>query len=229
MQKHEKKQSPYRIKTARDLARADIVTEPIEYDTLHVTLGGKRLCGVSNSGCVGHYQEDVTRENDQVMLELVHAIARMTCEYMTLMEQAPSLSASGLDLEEGYRAMPEFNSDVLAGKMTHYGAQFVTWEWVRDLTSSPAFKPLRSTAGTSSGNPDALTLTKIWRAFTTISSTANRASGSKADSSINAAMRHTKAPFAGGAAKEISRRAKQLPKPLLLLHPHKNPLPWSWM
>lgn len=80
MQKYEKKQSPYRIKTARDLARADIVTEPIEYDTLHVTLGGKRLCGVSNSGCVGHYQEDVTSENDQVMLELVHDIARMTCE-----------------------------------------------------------------------------------------------------------------------------------------------------
>ena len=134
MQKHEKKQSPYLIETARNLAREDIGTEPIEYDTLHVTLGGKRLCWVSNSGCGGHYQEDVTSENDQVMLELVHDIARMTSEYMTLMEQAPPLSASGLNLEEGYRALSEFNSVVLAGKMTHYGAQFVTWEWVRERT-----------------------------------------------------------------------------------------------
>ncbi len=134
MQKHEKKQSPYLIETARNLAREDIGTEPIEYDTLHVTLGGKRLCWVSNSGCGGHYQEDVTSENDQVMLELVHDIARMTSEYMTLMEQAPPLSASGLNLEEGYRALSEFNSVVLAGKMTHYGVQFVTWEWVRERT-----------------------------------------------------------------------------------------------
>lgn len=134
MQKHEKKQSPYRIETARNLARADIATEPIEYDVLHVTLGGKRLFWVSGSGCVGHYKEDVTSENGRAVLDQVHDIARMTCEYMTLMEQAPSLSASGLDLEEGYRALAEFNNVVLAGKMTHYGAQFVTWEWVRERT-----------------------------------------------------------------------------------------------
>ena len=62
MQKHEKEQYPYLIETARNLARENIATEPIEGDVLHVTLGGKRLCWVADSGYVGHYKEDVTSD-----------------------------------------------------------------------------------------------------------------------------------------------------------------------
>lgn len=134
MQKHEKEQYPYLIETARNLARENIATEPIEGDVLHVTLGGKRLCWVADSGYVGHYKEDVTSEHGQAVLDQTHNIAQMTREYMTLMEQAPPLSASGLDLREGYRLLSEFNNIVLAGEMTRYGAQFVTWEWVGERT-----------------------------------------------------------------------------------------------
>lgn len=134
MQEHKKRQSPYLIETARNLAREDIGTEPIEYDVLYVTLSGKRLCWVADSGYVGHYKEDVTSEHGQAVLDQTHDIARMTREYMTLMEQAPPLSASGLDLKEGYKLLSEFNNIVLAGKMTRYGAQFVTWERVGERT-----------------------------------------------------------------------------------------------
>ena len=134
MQEHEKEQYPYLIETARNLARENIATEPIEYDVLHVTLGGKRLCWVAGSGYVGHYKEDITSEHDRAVLDQTYDIAQITREYMTSMEQAPPLSASGLDLKEGYRLLSEFNSIVLAGKMTRYGAQFVTWEWVGERT-----------------------------------------------------------------------------------------------
>lgn len=53
---------------------------------------------------------------------------------MTQLEQAPPLSASGLASEAGYGLLSEFNGIVLAGKITRYGAQFVTWEWVRERT-----------------------------------------------------------------------------------------------
>ena len=68
------------------------------------------------------------------MLDRVRDIAQITREYMTQLEQAPPLSASGLASEAGYGLLPEFNNIVLAGKVTRYGAQFVTWEWVSERT-----------------------------------------------------------------------------------------------
>ena len=134
MQNGEKGEFKYRIEAARNLAREGIVTEPVTDDILHVTLGGKRLCWVTDRGNIGYYREDVAEEAAQVVLDRVRDVAQTTREYMTQLEQAPPLSASGLASEAGYGLLSEFNGIVLAGKITRYGAQFVTWEWVRERT-----------------------------------------------------------------------------------------------
>lgn len=54
-------------------------------------------------------------------------------EYLHLMEQASLIKASGL--VDGYRALAEFNSIILAGHQTRFGMKFVTWEWVQNHTS----------------------------------------------------------------------------------------------
>lgn len=65
MQNGEKGEFKYRIEAARNLAREGIVTEPVTDDILHVTLGGKRLCWVTDRGDIGYYREgDV--EHDEV-------------------------------------------------------------------------------------------------------------------------------------------------------------------
>lgn len=134
MQDSEKSKSKYLLEAARNLSREGIVTEPVTDDTLHVTLGGKRLCWVTGRGDIGYYREDVAEEAAQEMLDRVRDVAQTTREYMTQLEQAPPLSASGLASEAEYGLLSEFNNIVLAGKVTRYGAQFVTWEWVRERT-----------------------------------------------------------------------------------------------
>lgn len=123
MQNSEKGESKYLIEAARNLAREGIVTEPIAYDTLHVTLGGKRLCWGTGRGDIGYYKENVADEAAQKMLDRVRDIAQITREYMTQLEQAPPLSASGLASEAGYGLLSEFNNIVLAGKVTRYNAK----------------------------------------------------------------------------------------------------------
>ena len=52
--------------------------------------------------------------------------------YITAMESAPQLKASGLDGD--YRVLADFGSAVLAGSPSKYGVQFVTWDWDYDRT-----------------------------------------------------------------------------------------------
>ena len=60
-------------------------------------------------------------------------IAKITAEYMRLLEAAPHLTASGLTGD--YRLLAEFNDVVLAGHPTQYGVQFITWERVQNRTA----------------------------------------------------------------------------------------------
>ena len=46
---------------------------------------------------------------------------------MRNMEQAPPLKADSLD--DRYKVLADFNGTVLAGRESHYGVQFVTWDW----------------------------------------------------------------------------------------------------
>ena len=132
MQDYKKEEPKHLVETARNLAREGIVTEPIEYGMLHVTLGGKGLCWVSESG-IGFYKEDISGNDSREVLDRVREIAEVTREYMSALEQSPSLKAK--ELEDGYRLLSEFSNTVLAGKATRYGAQFVTWEWAGERTS----------------------------------------------------------------------------------------------
>ena len=66
----------------------------------------------------------------QDALQAVIDTAKMTSEYMAILEYAPQLKASGL--VGGYRVLADFGDAVLAGHPTECGVQFVTWEWDYD-------------------------------------------------------------------------------------------------
>ena len=59
-------------------------------------------------------------------------IAARTMEYMTAMENALQLEASGL--EGDYRILADFNGTILAGTHSKHGIQFVTWDRDYDRT-----------------------------------------------------------------------------------------------
>ena len=63
----------------------------------------------------------------EAALYRVEDIAAKTLEYMTAMEYAPQLKASGLTGD--YRILADFGDAVLAGHPAERGVQFVTWEW----------------------------------------------------------------------------------------------------
>ena len=86
-----------------------------------------RLCRVSGKGSVLYRQECVDSVRAQDALQTVIDTAKMTTEYMAILETAPRLKASGLTGD--YRVLADFSSAVLAGQPTERGVQFVTWEW----------------------------------------------------------------------------------------------------
>ena len=86
---------------------------------------GSTLCRINDCGNLGYFAEKIVGK--ELILDRIREMARSTREYMTLIEQAPPLEAEGLG--EGYKLLAEFNGTVLAGHMTEYGAQFITWDW----------------------------------------------------------------------------------------------------
>ena len=109
------------------LHRAGFGTLPVEGDQLPVLWNGAPLCRISGRGSVLYRQENVDGIGAQDALQTVINTAAMTAEYMTAMERAPKLQATGL--EGDYRILADFGSAVLAGHPTERGVQFVTWEW----------------------------------------------------------------------------------------------------
>ena len=78
-------------------------------------------------GSVLYREADAKRANMQDALHSVIDTAKMTSEYMAILEHAPQLKASGLVGD--YRVLADFGDAVLAGHPTERGVQFVTWEW----------------------------------------------------------------------------------------------------
>ncbi len=99
-------------------------------DLLRVFLDDRPLCRVTNTGAIRYRPEDIADRGKA--FDTVQDIAQITWEYMSLLEQAPSLKAESL--HENYKLLSEFNGIVLAGRMTSFGAQFVTWEWTHNRT-----------------------------------------------------------------------------------------------
>lgn len=113
--------------TAIRLRQNGFTVEPIEDHHLPVRWEKGRLCRVSGKGSVLYRQECVDSVRAQDALQTVIDTAKMTSEYMAILESAPRLKAT--DLTSDYRILADFGDAVLAGHPTERGVQFVTWEW----------------------------------------------------------------------------------------------------
>ena len=113
--------------TAIRLLQNGFTVEPIEDHHLPVRWEKGRLCRVSGKGSVLYRQECVDVPGAQDALQAVIDTAKMTSEYMAILETAPRLKAGGLDGD--YRSLADLGGTVLAGHPTERGVQFVTWEW----------------------------------------------------------------------------------------------------
>ena len=107
-----------------------VVKPETEEGLLPVELDGQRLCLALDSGTVRYWREDAADEHRRTALDRAISITKTTTEYMSQLEEAPQLTASGLTGD--YRLLADFNGVVLAGHPTKYGVQFVTWERAPD-------------------------------------------------------------------------------------------------
>ena len=113
--------------TATRLRQNGFTVEPIEDHHLPVCWEKGRLCRITGKGSVLYRQENVDSIRAQDALQAVIDTAKMTSEYMAILEYAPQLKAT--DLTGDYRILADFGDAVLAGHPTERGVQFVTWEW----------------------------------------------------------------------------------------------------
>ena len=113
--------------TAIRLRQNGFTVEPIEDHHLPVHWEKGRLCRISGKGSVLYRQENMDSIRAQDALQVVIDTAKMTSEYMAILEYAPQLKAT--DLTGDYRILADFGDAVLAGHPTERGVQFVTWEW----------------------------------------------------------------------------------------------------
>ena len=114
------------------LVHAGFEPERIEDQHLPIRWEDHYLCRISGRGSVLYRQENVDGIGAQDALQTVINTAAMTAEYMTAMERAPKLQATGL--EGDYRILADFGGTVLAGSPSKHGVQFVTWDWDYDRT-----------------------------------------------------------------------------------------------
>ena len=124
---NETTQLRYLEETATRLRQNGFTVEPIEDHHLPVCWEKGCLCRVSGKGSVLYRQENVDSIWAQDALQSVIDTAKMTSEYMAILEYAPQLKAT--DLTGDYRILADFGDAVLAGHPTERGVQFVTWEW----------------------------------------------------------------------------------------------------
>ena len=124
---NESSQLRYLTEISTSLRRMGFETTPIKDQHLPVKWNDSDLCRISGRGSVLYRQENVGSTKAQDALHSVIDIAKMTSEYMTILEHAPQLKASGLVGD--YRILADFSNAVLAGHPTERGVQFVTWEW----------------------------------------------------------------------------------------------------
>ena len=113
--------------TAIRLRQNGFTVELIEDHHLPVCWEKGRLCRVSAKGSVLYRQENVDSIRAQDALQTVIDTAKMTSEYMAILETATLLKVGGLTGD--YRILADFGDAVLAGHPTERGVQFVTWEW----------------------------------------------------------------------------------------------------
>ena len=94
---NETTQLRYLEETATRLRQNGFTVEPIEDHHLPVCWEKGRLCRVSGKGSVLYRQENVDSIRAQDALQTVIDIAKMTSEYMPMMERTPQLKARNLE------------------------------------------------------------------------------------------------------------------------------------
>ena len=124
---NETAQLRYLEETATRLRQNGFTVEPIKDHHLPVCWEKGRLCRISGKGSVLYRQECVDSVRAQDALQSVIDTAKMTSEYMAILETAPRLKAT--DLTGDYRILADFGDAVLAGHPSERGVRFVTWEW----------------------------------------------------------------------------------------------------
>ena len=128
----EQKQN-YFEELARNLQKEGFTVHPEKNGCLPVDQDSQPLCIVTDAGGVRYWKDDIAGDKRCEALDRVINIARITAEYMSQMEAAPQLTASGL--KGDYRLLADFNDVVLAGHPTKYGVQFVTWARIQEGTA----------------------------------------------------------------------------------------------
>lgn len=118
---------------ARLAAQRGIRAEEKE-DCLHLEMDGTPLCKVMEDGGVRYRKSDTgTSVRNQMLLDITEE-TQMTREYVSAMEAAPFLKATGL-MDEKFKLLMDYGGYVLAGQdRGRHGFQFVTWEWSYDHT-----------------------------------------------------------------------------------------------
>ena len=95
------------------LHRVGFEIKSLEDCELSILWNNAPLCRITGKGSVFYRREDVSTPPAEEALIRAEDIAARTLEYMTAMETAPQLKASGL--EGDYRILADFNGTVLAG------------------------------------------------------------------------------------------------------------------
>ena len=98
MNDHNKEQQlRYLEEVCIPLRRAGFETQPLDESQLPVHWNGAPLCRITGKGSVFYRREDVDTPLAEDALFRVEDIAARTLEYMTAMENALQLEASGLE------------------------------------------------------------------------------------------------------------------------------------
>ena len=113
------------------LKRAGFEPQTMEGEALPVHYDGESLCKVVGDG-IRYFPDDINTMEKEEARDRVSEIVSTVSEYMSILESAPQLNASGLD--ENFKLLAEYNGCVLAGRFSGEGrgVQFVTWEWGYD-------------------------------------------------------------------------------------------------
>ncbi len=123
----------YFSEITRNLQREGLSILPEQDGFLPLEQDGQPLCLILASGAIRYWEKDIASDGRREALERVTDIARVTDAYMSQMDAAPKLKVGSL--EGDYRLLADFNGTILAGHLTKYGVQFITWDRSPDGTS----------------------------------------------------------------------------------------------
>ena len=112
------RQLRYLEEVRNPLHRAGFETLPLEGEQLPVLWNGAPLCRITGKGSVFYRREDADTPQAEDALYRVEDIAAKTLEYMTAMEAASQLKASGLDGQAWYTDTTSWRTTMLPSRIS---------------------------------------------------------------------------------------------------------------